>query len=121
SVPSRWSRHLARSSASNRGVASATDNPVARHDGRARVRSFSTGIVARRSSPSYTPGQKRREAMGRLLPRLTQSGEETEAFAGLVQVLRYCGLLDESVAAHHRAKALDPTITTSVCHSHFLR
>ena len=39
---------MARSSASNRRVASATDNPVARHDGRARVKSFSTGIVARR-------------------------------------------------------------------------
>ena len=46
--PSRWSRHLARSSASNRRVASATDNPVARHDGRARVRNFSTGVVVRR-------------------------------------------------------------------------
>ena len=61
-----------------------------------------------------------REAMVRLLQRLTQSGEEPEAFAGLVQVLRYCGLLDESVAAHYRAKALDPTIATSVGHSHFL-
>jgi hypothetical protein len=58
--------------------------------------------------------------MVRLLKRLAQSGEEPEAFGGLVQVLRYCGLLDESVAAHYRAKALDPTIATSVSHSHFL-
>ena len=61
-----------------------------------------------------------REAMVRLLKRLAQSGEEPEAFAGLVQVLRYCGLLDESVAAHYRARALDPTIATSVGHSQFL-
>ena len=33
----------------------------------------------------------------------------------------YCGLLDEWVAAHERAVALDPTIVTSVPHTHFLR
>jgi DNA-binding winged helix-turn-helix (wHTH) protein len=61
------------------------------------------------------------EAMGRLLDRLRNRGEEPESFAGLVQVLRFCGLLDESVAAHVRATTLDPTITTSVPHTHFLR
>jgi tetratricopeptide (TPR) repeat protein len=61
------------------------------------------------------------EAMGRLLARLRNRGEEPESFAGLVQVLRFCGLLDESVAAHVRAKTLDPTVTTSVPHTYFLR
>jgi hypothetical protein len=36
-------------------------------------------------------------------------------------VLRCCGLLDDSVAAHARALALDPTVKTSVAHTHFLR
>ncbi len=61
------------------------------------------------------------EAMVRLLGRLRQHGEEPESYAGLVQVLRFCGLVDESVVAHERAKALDPTIATSVSHTHFLR
>jgi hypothetical protein len=38
-----------------------------------------------------------------------------------VQALRFCGLLDESVAAHERAIALDPAVVTSVTHTHFLR
>ena len=62
-----------------------------------------------------------REAMVRLLKRLKQRGDEPESYAGLVHVLRFCGLLDESVAAHDRARALDPTIATSVSHTHFLR
>lgn len=61
------------------------------------------------------------DAMARLLDRLRKRGAEPESFAGLVQVFRFCGLLDESVAAHERAKALDPTIVTSVSHTHFLR
>ena len=61
------------------------------------------------------------EAMTRLLGRLRKHGDEPESYAGLVQVLRFCGLVDESVAAHERAKALDPTIATSVSHTHFVR
>jgi DNA-binding winged helix-turn-helix (wHTH) protein len=61
------------------------------------------------------------EAMTRLAGRLAQHGEEPETFAGLVQVLRFCGLLEESVAAHQRAVALDPIIVTSVAHTHFLQ
>src|SRR5262249_20620924 len=40
---------------------------------------------------------------------------------GLVQAFRICGLLDESIDAHRRATTLDPTIVTSVTHTHFLR
>jgi DNA-binding winged helix-turn-helix (wHTH) protein len=61
------------------------------------------------------------EAMIRLLTRMDERGEEPETLAGLVQVLRVCGLLDESVGAHERAVALDPTVKTSVAHTHFLR
>jgi DNA-binding winged helix-turn-helix (wHTH) protein len=61
------------------------------------------------------------EAMSRLTSRLKLRGEEPETLTALVQVLRVCGLLEESVAAHERAIALDPAIHTSVAHTHFLR
>ncbi len=62
-----------------------------------------------------------REAMVRLARRIAEHGEEPESFAGLVQTLRYCGLLEESLRAHQKATALDATIVTSVQHTHFLR
>ena len=62
-----------------------------------------------------------KQAMIRLASRLKQRGEDPETLAGLVQVTRCCGLLDESLAAHERAVALDPAIKTSVAHTHFLR
>lgn len=60
------------------------------------------------------------EAMTRLANRLRTHREEPETIASLVQVLRSCGLLHESLAAHERAIALDPAIKTSVAHTHFL-
>ncbi len=65
-------------------------------------------------------GESRAAAM-RLVERITARREEPESLAGLVHALRYCGLLEESVAAHDRATALDPTTVTSVTHTHFLR
>ena len=61
------------------------------------------------------------DAMVRLSRRIATRGGDAESFAGLVQVLRFCGLLAESVAAHDRAQAFDPTVPTSVAHTHFLR
>ena len=58
-----------------------------------------------------------RRALERLLARIRRNPEEPESFAGLVQVLRFCGLLTESVKAHKRATDLDPTIVTSVPHT----
>jgi tetratricopeptide (TPR) repeat protein len=60
-------------------------------------------------------------AAARLCDRILSRGEEPESYAGLVHALRFCGLLAESVAAHDRALALDPTVVTSVTHTHFLR
>jgi TolB-like protein len=57
------------------------------------------------------------EAMRRLLERVRHRPLDPELYAGLVHALRYCGLLDASVAAHHRARALDPTVTTSIHHT----
>ena len=60
------------------------------------------------------------DAVVRLIGRLTQHPHEAESFAGLVQMLRFCGPLEESAIAHRRATSLDPTLTTSVAHTHFL-
>lgn len=59
-------------------------------------------------------------AMARLLSRAKAVRTDPELFAGLVHVCRYCGLLEASVSAHERAFKLDPTIRTSVCHTHFM-
>ncbi len=61
------------------------------------------------------------EVIVRLAQRIKAGGGEPESFAGLVQGLRFCGLLDESIRAHAHATALDPTIVTSVPHTYFLR
>jgi DNA-binding winged helix-turn-helix (wHTH) protein/tetratricopeptide (TPR) repeat protein len=61
------------------------------------------------------------QAMMRLSSRMRKRGEDPETLAGLVTVLRCCGLLDESLAAHRRALALNSAIQTSVAHTHFLR
>jgi TolB-like protein len=53
-------------------------------------------------------------ALSRLLRRLQVRQTEPEIYAGLVQVCRYCGALDASVAAHESAVALDPGIATSI-------
>lgn len=60
------------------------------------------------------------DAMKRLLPRAREAAD-SELFAGLVSPLRYCGLLDASLAAHRRAVSLDPKIRTSVAHTYFLQ
>jgi DNA-binding winged helix-turn-helix (wHTH) protein len=60
------------------------------------------------------------EAMERLTERLGRHASEPECFAGLVQVLRFRGLLRESVDAHRRARELDPAMVTSVAHTRFL-
>jgi len=61
-----------------------------------------------------------RRALTRLLTRIEQHPDEPESFTGLVQVLRFCGLLRDSIAAHKRAADLDPTVMTSVPHTLFL-
>jgi non-specific serine/threonine protein kinase len=60
------------------------------------------------------------EAMLRLLERARSRMHDPELFAGLVQALRYCGLLDEAIAAYERAHRLDPSVRTSVSHAYFM-
>lgn len=60
-----------------------------------------------------------KDAMVRLL-RCAQSGSASpDLFVALVLCCRFCGLLEASVAAHERARKLDPQIATSVSHTHY--
>jgi pentatricopeptide repeat protein len=59
-------------------------------------------------------------AVVRLLWRARVSGGDAELFAALVHACRFCGLLEESVAAHERARRLDPYIPTSVGHTFWM-
>jgi serine/threonine protein kinase/tetratricopeptide (TPR) repeat protein len=60
------------------------------------------------------------DAMKRLLRHAQPGSADAELFAGLVHACRYCGLLDASVAAHGRARRLDPKISTSIRHTYWL-
>lgn len=56
---------------------------------------------------------KSRQALVRLLGEADRHGNDPELFAGLVHVCRYCGLFDQSIAAHEEARRLDPNVPTS--------
>ncbi len=53
-------------------------------------------------------------ALVRLLGEAARHGNDPELFAGLVHACRYCGLFDESIAAHGEARRLDPNVPTSL-------
>ena len=57
------------------------------------------------------------EAMVRLIDQAKRGGADPNLFAGLVQACRYVGLLEASLAAHERARRLEPQIETGVHHS----
>ncbi|HVJ28198.1 MAG TPA: protein kinase [Vicinamibacterales bacterium] len=54
------------------------------------------------------------DAVVRLLGEAARHGNDAELFAGLVHACRYCGLYDESIAAHTEARRLDPNVPTSL-------
>ena len=58
-------------------------------------------------------GQAQR-ALVRLLGEANRHGNDPELFAGLVHACRYCGLYEESIAAHAEARRLDPNVPTSL-------
>ena len=58
-------------------------------------------------------GQAQR-ALVRLLGEANRHGNDPELFAGLVHACRYCGLFDQSIAAHAEARRLDPNVPTSL-------
>ncbi len=52
-------------------------------------------------------------AVVRLLGQADRHGNDAELFAGLVHACRYCGLFEQSIAAHVEARRLDPNVATS--------
>ena len=58
-------------------------------------------------------------ALVRLLRLARDKRHSAEVFSGLVYACRFCGLLEESVQSHRKARRLDPTIATSVTHTYF--
>jgi serine/threonine-protein kinase len=57
---------------------------------------------------------KARAGLVRLLGEAARHGNDPELFAGLVHACRYCGLFEQSIAAHEEARRLDPNVPTSV-------
>jgi tetratricopeptide (TPR) repeat protein len=55
-----------------------------------------------------------RAGLVRLLGEAGRHGNDPELFAGLVHACRYCGLFEQSIAAHEEARRLDPNVHTSV-------
>ena len=51
-------------------------------------------------------------ALVRLLGEAGRHGNDPELFAGLVHACRYCGLFEQSIAAHVEARRLDPNVPT---------
>lgn len=61
------------------------------------------------------------DALVGILDRLRLHPNSPELYIALVKVTRYCGLLDESLDAHRRARELDPKIPSSVAHTYVMR
>jgi serine/threonine protein kinase len=53
-------------------------------------------------------------ALVRLLGEADRHGNDPELFAGLVHACRYCGLFEQSIAAHDEARRLDPNVPSGV-------
>ncbi len=60
------------------------------------------------------------QSMVRLLRRARERSADPEVFAGLSHALRYCGLLQASLAAAKEARRLDPKIRLSAAHTLFM-
>ena len=58
------------------------------------------------------------QAMARLIERAKTHRNDPNLLTGLVQALRYCDLLEASLAAHNLAKKLDPHVKTSVAYTY---
>jgi eukaryotic-like serine/threonine-protein kinase len=62
-----------------------------------------------------------KNALERLLKRARTHRNDLNLFVGLVHACRYCGLTDASIAAHHAARRLDASATTTVASAYLQR
>ena len=53
-------------------------------------------------------------ALMRLLEQANRRGNDPELFSGLVHACRYCGLFEQSIAAHAESRRLDPNVPTGL-------
>jgi len=60
------------------------------------------------------------QSMVRLLKRARERRADAELFAGLSHSLRYCGLLQASMAAAEHARRVDPAVTVTAGHTCFM-
>ena len=60
------------------------------------------------------------QSMVRMLRRARERSADPEVFAGLSHAMRYCGLLQASLAAVKQSRRLDPKIRTSASHTLFM-
>jgi len=60
------------------------------------------------------------QSMVRLLRRARERSADAEVFAGLSHALRYCGLLQASLASAKEARRLDPKVRVSAAHTLFM-
>ena len=84
---------------------------------RSAARSSSTRACRWRTSSTRTSKRtsaSRSAALVRLLGEAKRHGNDPELFAGLVHACRYCGLYEQSIAAHAEARRLDPNVPTSL-------
>jgi DNA-binding winged helix-turn-helix (wHTH) protein/tetratricopeptide (TPR) repeat protein len=58
------------------------------------------------------------DALARLLGRVREHPADANLYAALVSGCRYGGLLEASLAAHARARRLDPNVRTGVTHTY---
>jgi TolB-like protein len=61
-----------------------------------------------------------RRAVVRLIREASRHGNDPELFAGLVHACRYCGLFEQSIAAHAEARRLDPHVPTGLEQTYLL-
>ena len=93
------------------------ESEVARGGRPSAGRSSSIRICRSRTSSTRTwkpTSASAQRALVRLLNEANRHGNDPELFAGLVHACRYCGLFEESIAAHAEARRLDPNVPTSL-------
>jgi eukaryotic-like serine/threonine-protein kinase len=97
-------------------IESATDSEERAEDAFRRAIALDPGLSVAHKFYAHLESDMGRaeQAMVRLLGQARRHGNDPELFAGLVHACRYCGLYEESLAAHVEARRLDPNVPTSL-------